>query len=238
MNIGVVYIVYSNKHKKELPKDYFFKEVVYSVKTLKEMHPNLNVTLYTDEDPNIKYFDNVNIIKRGENARLKFDYMYSAPYDKVLYIDSDTAIVGSLKEHFKLLDRFDLAAVHDACRAVPERCKLWPAYGAIPNSFGEYCSGLIFFKKCPVVENFFKVWKKNYQYWITNTKYKNDQPSFRVSLWECSDLKIHTLPIEFCVRTQEKLDGIRKKYPVKPIIYHWHNMFNKSFKRIPHKIHL
>lgn len=238
MKVGVVYVVYINKNKPSIPKDHFFKEAICSVKSLKQTHPNLPVTLYTDVNPKIKEFDNVIIISPDNRARLKFEYVYKSPYHYTLYIDSDTKIVGSLIEHFQLLERFDLAAVHDACRAVPERCKIWKAYGNIPNSFGEYCSGLIFFRKSPVVENFFKVWQKNYNYWINNTKFKNDQPSFRVSLWECSDLNIHTLPIEFCVRTQEKINGIRKKYPVKPIIYHWHSMYNKNLNRKPHKIHL
>jgi len=238
MTKGVVYIVFLNKNKPNIPQDYYFREAIYSVKTLKKIHPDLPVTLFTDSDPGIKEFDDVRLISAAGRARLKDQYLRESPYDYTLYIDSDTGIINPIVDHFRLLDRFDLAAVHDACRAVPERNKIWPAYGNIPNSFGEYCSGLIFYRKSPAMDKFFDLWRKNYEHWINFSGYKNDQPSFRVSLWECDDIKIHTLPIEFCVRTQEKLDKLRKKYLVHALVHHWHEMYNKGLNRKPHRIHL
>ncbi len=212
MENGVLYIAFNRNNKSDR-----IKELAYSVRSLKHTHPNLPVTLFTDVDPGIKEFDNVEIIS-VDSERIKQNYLCSSPYDNTLYIDCDTGIVGPIEEMFGLMDRFDIAATHDMMRKDKKKSDIYPDYAAVPDGFPEYAGGVILFRKSLAVENFFRVWRRNYAKWFELTKEMRDQPSFRVSLWECKDLHVHTLPTEFNIRT--------KKYNnIVPRINHWHDMW-------------
>lgn len=217
MKNGIVYIAFQKN-----PKADRIKEVTHSVKSLKSTHPELHVTLFTDKDPKIKHFDDVKIIS-VDSERVKQKYLYDSPYENTLYLDTDTDIAGSIIELFGLMDRFDIAATHDLIRKHEKKSKVYPDYAAIPDGFPEYAGGVILFKKSPAVENFFKVWRENFVKWCELTGEVRDQPSFRVSLWQCKDLHIHTLPPEYNIRS-------KKYHNIKPRIYHWHNMSDENLK--------
>ena len=239
MTKGALYIVYENKKNKRHSSDLWFKECVHSVKTLKKIHPNLPITLFSDRDPKIPQIDDVRIFNLPEDMqRLKPFVLKESPYDYTMYIDTDTAIINPIEDTFDLLDRFDLAAVPDCVRRKHQPVEIWPEYAKIPDSFGEVCGGLIFYKKSDAFLKFMDIWENNYTHWYKISGSPAEQPSLRVSLWQSNDLKMHLLPIEYCIRTQEKIDGIHKKFPKIPKIHHWHSMFDKGVKRVPHKIHL
>lgn len=214
MNNGVLYIAFVRNKKANR-----MKELEYSIRSLKRIHPKLSTTLFTDKAPKISGFDNV-VELDIESERVKQDLLYRSPYDNTLYIDCDTGIVGPIEESFGLMERFDVAATHDLMRKDENKSRVYPDYAAITDGFPEYAGGVIMFKKSPRVENFFDTWRKNYKIWLDLTGEVRDQPSFRVSLWQCKDLHIHTLPSEFNIRT--------KKYNnIVPRINHWHDMWRK-----------
>ncbi len=225
MSNGIVYIAFK-KHKNA---DHV-KEVIYSAKSVKKINKNLNITLFTDiKNINESCFDNIKNITIN-NIREKQNYLYNSPYDYTLYLDSDTKVVNPIDDIFRILDRFDLAACFDHARKNPDKSKIYKDYDKIPEAFSEFAGGVILFKKSHVVENFFKIWRSNYEIWKKVSGKLNDQPSFRVSLWQCHDLKIFTLPPEYNLRSQ----GKRDKFNIKPRIYHWHDM-HKNIKRNPQK---
>jgi hypothetical protein len=211
MKNGILYIAFGDR---------FLKEFEYSVKTVKKIHPKLSISLFTDKPYENNYIDNVEI-KNMNAARVKQQYLFDSPYDNTLYMDSDTGVVGNIEEIFGLMGRFDLAATHDLIRKHDKKSKVYPEYAQIPDGFPEYAGGIILFRKSKVVEHFFEVWRKNFKTWYNLTKEVRDQPSFRVSLWQCEDLHIHTLPPEFNIRS-------KKYHNIKPRIYHWHNMSDKN----------
>lgn len=214
MKNGVVYITF-----KKNPKSNSIKELKHSVKSVKKMYPNLSITLFTDEDPKIKEIDNVRIVNVN-SERVKQEYLYDSPYHNTLYLDCDTEIIGPIDELFGLTERFDISATHDLIRKDDKKSVVYPDYAKIPDGFPEYGGGVMLFRKVPVVENFFKVWRKNYNVWYRLTKEVRDQPSFRVSLWQCSDLHVHTLPPEFNIRTKNYNNIV-------PRINHQHNLWRK-----------
>jgi hypothetical protein len=226
MKNGILYIAFDMNKKAD-----YLKEVKYSAKTMKEMHPDLDITLYTDKVTSIANFDNIEVW-RFDNERVKQEYLYFSPYDNTLYLDCDTSVVGSIKSLFKLMDRFDIAAVHDHVRVKKDRNKTWTAYANVPESFPEFAGGVIIFKKSNIVENFFTIWQQNYRIWYELTGKINDQPSFRVSLWECDKLKVYVLPPEYNVRTQSKRDKFDN---ISYRIYHWHDQFKPSTIGTPQK---
>lgn len=213
MNNGILYIAFGER---------FLKELEYSVFTVKKMHPDLSITLFTDKPYHNKYIDNVELKKMGK-GRMKQEYLFHSPYSNTLYLDSDTGVVGNIIEIFGLLDRFDVAATHDMMRKNPRHSEMYPYYKDIPDGFPEFAGGVILFKKSDVVENFFIRWRKNFNTWYDLTGEVRDQPSFRTALWQCKDLHIHTLPPEYNIRS-------KKYHNIVPRIYHNHSLWKREIE--------
>jgi len=184
MTNGILYIAFGDR---------FLKEVEYSISTVKKIHPNLSITLFTDKPYRNKNIDSI-ILKNLKGTRVKQQYLLDSPYENTLYMDSDTSVVGEIEEIFGL-----------------------------PDGFPEYAGGVILFRKSAAISNFFEVWRKNFKIWCDLSGVVKDQPSFRVSLWQCKDLHIHTLPPEFNIRS-------KNYHNITPRIYHWHNMSDKNLK--------
>jgi len=213
MKNGILYIAFGDR---------FLKELEYSVQTVKKVHPELPVTLFTDKPYSNRHIDTVEL-KKMKDTRVKQSYLYEAPYENTLYLDSDTGIVGPILEVFDLMERFDMAATQDLIRKHEKKSKVYPDYKNISDGFPEYAGGVILFKKSKAVENFFEVWRQNFKVWCKLSGVVKDQPSFRVSLWQCKDLHLHTLPPEFNIRS-------KKYHNITPRIYHWHNMSDKNLE--------
>jgi len=217
MKNGIVYIAFIKIKIKKVDR---IRELRYSVESLKKIHPKLPITLFTDEDPKVKGINDVKIIE-VESARIKHKHLYNSPYENTLYMDCDTEIVGPIEESFRLMERFDLAATHDLIRKDPKKSSKYLDYANIPDGFSEFGGGVFMFRKSPEVENFFKTWQKNFDIWYELTGEIRDQPSLRVSIWQCSDLKFYVLPPEFNIRTK-KYDNIQ------PRIIHEHNIWRRK----------
>lgn len=225
---GVVYIAF-NKHKKVN----HIHELLYSLKTLKNKHPEVPTTVFSDEEIQSSLIDN--LVKVPINSfRKKQDFLPLSPYDTTLYMDTDTAVVGDLSDLFRITERFDLAACFDYLREDKNKAAGFEEYGNIPTSFSELGGGVIIFKKSKITDNFFKVWKKNYSNFCRNTEWTSDQQTFRQSIWECTNLNFYVLPPEFNLRTQSKRESCRDRFPIEDKIYHWHNMHNVGLKYQPY----
>ena len=217
MKNGILYIAFKNSKGIN-----YIKEAIHSAQSIKKIHPNLHISLFTDTtEIKNKCFDYKRIIPIN-STREKQNYLFNSIYENTLYLDSDTKIVNPIDDLFGLMERFDIAACFDHARKDPKKSKVWEDYAKIPKVFSEFAGGVILFRKSPAVESFFRVWRVNYGLWKKASGRLNDQPSFRVSLWQCSDLKVYTLPPEYNLRTQEKRD----KFEIKHRILHWHKMYN------------
>lgn len=195
----------------------YIKEAIESAKSLKTQMPNLDVTLFTDEDLDCSYFDRVKYIK-GIHAEEQEDFLpckiktlRKMPYDENLFLDTDTRITDDISEIFDLLDRFDVAVAHAPYRIVYD-------LEGIPNSFPEFNTGVIAFKRNEVMENIFNRWKQNYEEHLREfqggdepgNKFTNSwgeakvhfhaQPTFRKAVYE-SSARLTVLPSEYNCRT-------------------------------------
>ncbi len=219
MNNGIVYITFRNINDriKSFGDDYYFRELEISAKSIKHFHPDLPITLFTDKDPKIKEIDEIIFVKIA-NMRMKHLLLYNSPYDNTLYLDADTKIINPIERDFDLLHKFDIALTHDQIRKDPNKSNKYPDYKRIPYAFPEFGGGVIFFRKCSEVKNFFDVWNKNFKKWVMLTKEIRDQPSLRVSLWESHNLRFYVLPPEFNIRSKTKNNIIKK-------IIHKHEMW-------------
>lgn len=218
MKNGIVFITFIRAKRKKVDR---IRELRFSVRSIKKIHPNLSITLFTDQDPKINGIDNVKIVN-VDSVRIKHKYLYESPYDNTLYMDCDTVVVGSIRECFRIMERFDIAATHDLIRKDPKKSVKYPDYAKIPDGFSEFGGGVLLFRKSPEVKKFFETWRKNFDIWYKLTGEIRDQPSLRVSIWQCSDLKFYVLPPEFNLRTK-KYDNII------PRIKHEHNIWRKPW---------
>ncbi len=186
MNSGVIYIATGLK---------YVNEAIQSATSLKTKMPKLPVTIFTDQEVEAKCFDQVELITQSElDSRIyKISYMYKSPYERTLFIDTDTYVCADFSEVFTLLDKFDVALTHGLSKKDHES----PIYG-IPKSFPEMNSGVFLFKKGPKVEKLFDDWLSLYKNCLEKSEkpINRDQFSLRPVLYK-SDLRIATLTPEY-----------------------------------------
>ena len=70
MKNGIVYITFIRNKKADR-----IKELQHSVKSVKKIHPNLSITLFTNKDPKIKEIDGITIIT-VDSERIKQKYLF------------------------------------------------------------------------------------------------------------------------------------------------------------------
>jgi len=113
-----------------------------------------------------------------------------APYDRVLFLDSDTYVAGDVSDVFDILDAFDLAVAHEPTRG-------WDYNTAAAKAFCELNTGVIAFRKNKRTEAFFALWEKTFDAMWSEQGLRNDQPAFRTALWMSSEIRHATLPSEY-----------------------------------------
>lgn len=142
-------------------KKKYIDEAHYAAKTFKRCNPTIPVTLFTDQDvTNRGEFDEI-IIETGlgHPQKLKMYGMLHSPYERTLYLDSDTQTCGSLAELFAILDFYNIGFTHRV------KCK-WP-----PNStpiFVDYVDfeclqgGMLLFNKSEAATSFIQKWQDTF----------------------------------------------------------------------------
>lgn len=212
---GVLYIAFGEN---------FIKEALISAESVKIHNPDLSITIFSDKKISSEFINN-SIVIEPKHIRAKVDFIDQTPYEKTLFLDSDTVIVSSIIEEFSLLDKFDLAICHDLARKRDYISSVISEYQDIPYSFSEVNPGVIFFKKNENTLDFFNRWKK--LFYQHHEKWPFEQPTFRIALWQ-TNLKLYILPSEFNLRSKDNLKKVKKnksilgKTHLEPRIYHLH----------------
>jgi hypothetical protein len=170
----------------------YLKEALLSASSLRAVMPNASICLITDVTSPMPsgLFDTVRL--ETEVCRNPIDKLRSidCPYERVIFLDTDTYVCGDLSELFDLLDRFDLALLQENHRG-------WDyTLAGVPSSFPEYNTGVIVFRRSAAVRSLFETWRKNYDELRQSQELRNDQPAFRQALY-FSELRVATLPSEF-----------------------------------------
>lgn len=109
--------------------------------------------------------------------------------ERLLYLDTDTHIVGDITHLFNVLDRFEFVGAYAPGRRT--------AAGAdhIPTAFPEINVGVNGILRSERVRLMLQDWHKRMEADPQN----NDQPALRAALWD-SDIKVGILPPEFNCR--------------------------------------
>lgn len=188
MSKGIIYIASGEEYIKEAEK---------SAKSVKNHMPEVEITLYTDAENSPKVFDNTEIL---ENSSGDFsDSILSprmTPYDKNIFIDTDTFISENISGIFELLDKYELLACFDPTRTglVNHDFRF-----SGPDAFPQYNTGLIAYQDNERVKNLFRDWRNLFEDYKDKFRQNLNQPAFREVVY-CSNIKIGTLPPEYNYR--------------------------------------
>lgn len=122
--------------------------------------------------PELQVFDNVIVIPEIEKYTYwaKIYGLEHTPFDKTLFLDSDTFITDTLSEVFELLDIVDLAATSQPTLHTTNFRPL-----SFEKVFPELNSGVIAYRNNPEIKKVIKDWK---EFCLTN-KIINDMPGLR-----------------------------------------------------------
>ncbi len=186
MSAGIIYVATGNR---------FVKEARVSAASCKGHMPGIPVVLFTDEPQSSgSEFDDVQIIEEVTRSFAdKIAPLLKAPFDKNLFLDTDTFMCRPVTDVFQMLDQYDVVAAHAPMRVT------WPQ-NEVPDAFPEINSGVLAWRKNEKTEALFRDWKHLYQEHLSTTGQKDDQPSLRLALYR-SDVRLGILPPEYNYRT-------------------------------------
>jgi lipopolysaccharide biosynthesis glycosyltransferase len=122
----------------------FTKEALMSIKSLKRYNKE-PVALFTDRDQTPEFEGLVDLYAKinPQHIRAKVDFVSQTPFQKTVYLDSDTVVVRNISDMFEVLDRFDVAVTNDYARKRTKYSKIVPEYSEIPYAFSEVNGGIM-----------------------------------------------------------------------------------------------
>lgn len=190
-----------------------------SAASLRAVEPRLPIDLFTDDPdrPNLGMFDQVHRIAVPE-PRSKLTCMALTRFERTLFLDADTLVVGALGDLFDILERFDCALAHDVRRAsslVQEGLEQHTPY-----AFPQLNSGVILYRRSTVMLGFLAEWAARFR----QAGVDRDQIILKDMLWR-SDLRFYVLPQEFNLRRVTVLDAW-EPLDARPTILHSHRFMD------------
>jgi len=174
------------------------EQACISARSVRRVMPDVPITLLTDQAAVPGYWDQVlRVESRGPRSCDKPLLLWRSPYERTLFLDNDTYVCADLSDVFTLLDRFDLAAVHEPHRSVDWNRRFVSA--DVPPSFVELNTGVLAFHQSERMIAFLSNWLALHDREYQDHGINMDQPTFRVALYR-SDLRFATLPSEYNCR--------------------------------------
>ena len=174
--------------------DAYIDEALKSVATVRHYMPDISIAMVAPADlfrSGTQITDWVELRQSRTGPVLKSE-AWLAPYERVLYIDTDTIILGDLTEVFDLLDRFDIVSTPEP-NGRPDR----GVESGVPTCFPEINNGFLAFRKTPDVQRFFGIWLAEFDDLRRQRGVTANQPAFRIALWKCNFINYLTLGHEY-----------------------------------------
>lgn len=189
-NCGVIYIATGSR---------CVAEALRSVQSFKAHNPRIPATLFTDLTKRPAEFDQIFAIENPTYSSFdKVANILRTPYDKTLFLDSDTYIAADLTDVFTLLDNYDFAGAIEISRGY------WYRHLTdLPDSFPEINSGVLAFRRSSAVDRLLADWQRCYHDSVAWQKTPGltdrvwDQPGLRQALYASPDLRLTHLPTEY-----------------------------------------
>jgi hypothetical protein len=175
----------------------FVDEARQSAARLKLHNPKLSICLITDQiNYHPVFWDDIVIVEHAQHGFRDKILMGLCPYERFLYLDTDTFVAGDLDPVFTLLEKFDFAG-HQLFEG--NDCPL----PNVSSAFNEFNGGVLGFRRSPVLNGFFQRWMDHYDVFFALNRdghhhYSNvsDQKSLRLAVYE-SALRVAVLKPEY-----------------------------------------
>ncbi|MCG7520182.1 putative nucleotide-diphospho-sugar transferase [Ruegeria sp. Ofav3-42] len=201
----------------------YIETAVEAAVSLKAAMPDVPVDLFTDIEgaPGTEIFDQIHMLDKSW-FRPKFESLVRSRFDKTVYMDADVRCLADMSDIFTVLDRFDIAMVHDPLRNSPHAQRVWKT--ALPNAFPHLNGGLVGIRASDEVLAFLR----EVQETIIAEDLKSDQALIREKLFD-SDLRLAVLPPEynFLDYRQAEMFGFLHSAPRLLHHYKFHSRHNK-----------
>lgn len=184
---GVIYVATGQRH---------LDEMLQSVRSLKKHMPALPVVLFTDQkDFADESIDDVREIHNPRHSFMdKIAPLCETPFERTLFLDTDTLVCAPIDDLFDVLDRYDLAVTHAPYRH--------DRPFSTPVCFAEMNTGVVTYRRSTGVCKMFRLWLDHYEREVAQTgKLDSDQPAFRAAAYESPDVSLYILPSEYNLRT-------------------------------------
>jgi len=193
MSQGILYMVTG---------DEYVDEARQSAQSITAVMPNVEIAIATDTtDTDLSTFDHV--IDYQFERKVVDDRTWLlnstipaglSPFDRTLFLDSDTYVAADVSEVFDLLDDFDLAMTPSPKRTQVEE---------LPEPWHRFNCGVIAYRDTPAVREFLDNWNDIYRERLPKQDSPIDQPAFAIALAE-SDLRWFNLPRQYNVRVPRR----------------------------------
>jgi hypothetical protein len=182
----------------------YVAEAVGSAQSVREVWPDIPLALVADAAPPAGYFDHFEVVEAERSSRDKPRLIGRSPFERTIFLDTDTYCCAPLPELFDQLDRFEFLAAFEDGRFSTQ---VDPATGeeqfvksrGIPDSFPELNAGVMAFRRSPATTSLFERWIVEYDKMLKELSDHHDQPSLRSVLYR-SKLRFGVLPSEYNFR--------------------------------------
>jgi hypothetical protein len=125
-----------------------------------------------------------------------------SPFERTLYLDTDTFVVDEMAPVLRLLDRFDMAVAYSAEGR-------GPVDPEVPPAFFEFNTGVLAWRASDRMSAFLRSWEETYVAWLSGDPFpvpgkgsrggRADQLAFRRCAWE-HDVRLFVLAPEYNFR--------------------------------------
>lgn len=180
--------------------------------SLRTIVPDAQIDLFADREVPDPVFDQVHLLERHW-FRPKFEAMIRSRFDRTIYLDADMIVVADPGDVFEVLDRFDIAAVHNQHRNSVHAQTVWKR--RLPNAFPQINTGLMGLRRSEAVLAFLDDVQ---QALLDNPDLRIDQAPTRELLFD-SDLRIAILPPEYNLM-QVRMTETQSRKDTAPRILH------------------
>jgi hypothetical protein len=113
----------------------------------------------------------------------KIANMRRSPFERTLFLDSDTFVVDEVGHVLEVLDHFDIAVAHaPGYRGLPDP--------EVPKAFYEFNTGVVAWRSNERTAAFLADWQETYSSWLDAEPFPGalavgvDQPAFRHCAWK------------------------------------------------------
>lgn len=182
MTDGVLYIASGEKYISEAKK---------SEESVKKQMPDIKSALVTDDDVDDDSFDHIiDLPKSYPHSGISTITPGLSPFDRTLFLDTDTFITTPVYELFEILESHEIAFTLSPGRlSVP----------GLPEPWIEFNTGVIAYNQSSTTEQFFEKWQKEYEKMLNQSEIERNQPSFTRAIHDY-DPDYFVLPREYNCR--------------------------------------